>query len=93
MNRAICPRRSYRVMGHKTDSQMLRLNHVQIALEIISSVCGVGRPELAHEGVGVCIGVHAEKLPRKEQLELQRSVAFERLSDYSVECELGNIGR
>lgn len=62
-------------------SQMLRLNYIRIAVEIISSVWGIGRLELAHEGAGICIGVHAEKFTCKEQLELQMNMAFEKFSD------------
>lgn len=72
---------------------MLGLNCTQIAIEIISSIQGIGRLEQAHEGAGIDSGVHAEKFTCKDQLELQMNVAFEKFSDQSVEYELGNIGR
>lgn len=49
---------------------------------------------LAPRGTGVCSGIRAEKLTCKvTQLEVQMNVAFEKLSDLSIEHELGNIGR
>lgn len=51
------------------------------AIEMISSVQGIGKHELPHEGVGICGDVHAENFTCKEHLELQMNMTFEEFSN------------
>ena len=88
----LCFRDSQNNVGYKTYSQMLRLNYRQMLLKLLA-IQRIGNLELAYEGVGICSDVYAENFTCEEQLELQVNMAFEKFIIWSIEYELGDIGR
>lgn len=88
----LCSRDSQNHVGYKTYLQMLGPNYRQMLLKLLA-IQGIGKLELAYEGVGICSGFHAENFTCKEQLELQVNMAFEKFISWSIEYELGDTGR